>query len=77
MTATTTRVSLKRCDPISLDGRYASQTAPDLERTLRESIDAGVFRIVLDMGKVANVNNQVRQVFELAGILPLIQHFGG
>ena len=105
MTATTTRIGLARYDPISLDGRYASQTAPDLERTLRESIDAGVFRIVLDMGKVthfgsaairtlsmaykerrrlnrgavhvANVNNQVRQVFELAGILPLTQHFGG
>ena len=103
MTATTTRTSLKRCDLISLDGRYDSQTAPDLEHTLRESMDAGVFRIVLDMGKVtdfgsaairalimaykecrrfnrgdvriANVNDRVRQVFEMAGILPLVQHF--
>ncbi len=100
---TTMRVNLKRCDLITLEGRYDSETAPELERVLRESMDAGVYRIVLDMSRVtyfgsaairalilaykecrrfnrgdvrlANVTDRIRQVFEMAGIMPLVQHF--
>ncbi len=50
--ATTTRTSLKHCDLITLDGRYDSQTAPELVQALRESMDAGVYHIVLDVEKV-------------------------
>ena len=101
--ARTIRTSLKRCDLITLEGRYDSETAPALEQALRESMDAGVYRIVLDVEQVsyfgsaairalimaykecrrfnrgdvrlANVNDRVRQVLEMAGILPLIQSF--
>ena len=41
---------LKRCDLISLAGRFDSDTSPDLEKALRTSMDEGVYRIVLDMG---------------------------
>jgi len=92
---------LKRCDLLTLQGRFDSSTAPDLERTLRASMDAGVFRIVVDMGQVeyfgsaairalvmaykecrrwnrgdvylAGLNEHIRHVFELAGLLPLVQ----
>ena len=40
---------LKRCDLVSLKGRFDSQSSPDLESALRESMDAGTHRIVLDM----------------------------
>ncbi|MEN6479266.1 MAG: STAS domain-containing protein [Anaerolineales bacterium] len=97
----TTRTSLKRCDLITLEGRYDSQSAPELEKALRESMDAGVYRIVLDVSQVtffgsaairvlimaikecrrfnrgdvrlASVNDRMRQVLEMAGILPLIK----
>ena len=42
----------KRCDQISLGGRFDSHTAPDLEASLRRSMEAGTYRIVLDMEKV-------------------------
>ena len=41
--------SLKRCDLIRIEGRLDSNTAPQLEKALREVMDAGVYRIVLDM----------------------------
>lgn len=43
---------LRRCDLISLTGRLDSSTAPEMERALRASIDAGTFRIVIDMSDV-------------------------
>lgn len=43
---------LKRCDLIELSGRFDSNTAPQLEEALRQSMDAGTHRIVLDMGGV-------------------------
>jgi len=47
-----TTTHLKRCDMIALKGRFDSSTAPDLEKALRASTDAGAFRIVVDMGEV-------------------------
>ena len=101
--ASTVRTSLKRCDLITLEGRYDSESAPQLEQALRESMDAGNYHLVLDVAQVgyfgsaairalimaykecrrfnrgdvrlANVNDRVKQVLDMAGILPLIQTF--
>ncbi|MFO7698420.1 MAG: STAS domain-containing protein [Anaerolineae bacterium] len=43
---------LKRCDLVTLQGRFDSNTAPDLERALRASMDEGIYQIVLDMEQV-------------------------
>jgi anti-sigma B factor antagonist len=43
---------LKRCDLISLSGRFDSNTAPALEQALRASIEGGTFHLVLDMAGV-------------------------
>lgn len=43
---------LKRCDLIALSGRFDSHTSPEMETSVRDSIDAGVYRIVLDMSEV-------------------------
>ncbi|MHB1293508.1 MAG: STAS domain-containing protein [Anaerolineae bacterium] len=43
---------LKRCALIAPQGRFDSSTAPELEKALREAIDAGTFHIVLDMRDV-------------------------
>jgi anti-anti-sigma factor len=43
---------LKRCDLITVAGRLDSNTAPALIQALRDSMDAGVYRIVLDMAGV-------------------------
>jgi anti-sigma B factor antagonist len=43
---------LKRCDLIELSGRLDSSVAPELQHAFRESIDNGVFRIIVDMSKV-------------------------
>ncbi|NLG50184.1 MAG: STAS domain-containing protein [Chloroflexi bacterium] len=92
---------LKRCDLITLDGRFDSSTAPELEKVLRASMDEGMFRLVIDMGQVeyfgsaairvlvmaykecrrwnrgdvrlANVPENVLHVFELAGLVPIIE----
>jgi len=94
-------VHLKHCDLISLSGRYDSSTAPELERAIKASQEAGVYRIVLDMTNVdyfgsaairtlvqaykecrrfnrgdvrlACVPERIRNVLQIAGILPLIQ----
>lgn len=98
-----TTTHLKRCDIIALKGRFDSSAAPDLEKALRASMDAGMYRIVLDMSGVeyfgsaairalvmaykecrhlgrgdvylACVPANIRHVFELAGILPLIKSY--
>ncbi|MGC9360040.1 MAG: STAS domain-containing protein [Anaerolineae bacterium] len=43
---------LKRCDLITLSGRFDSSNAHELQAALRSSMDAGVYRIVLDMKDV-------------------------
>ena len=43
---------LKRCDLISLSGRFDSHTSPEFETAVRGSLDAGVYRIVLDMSEI-------------------------
>ena len=58
---------LKRCDLIELSGRFDSNTAPELEEALRQSMDAGTYRIVLDMASV--------EFFGSAAIRALIMAF--
>jgi anti-sigma B factor antagonist len=48
----TTTTHLKRCDLVALKGRFDSNTAPDLEKALRASLDANEFHIVVDMNEV-------------------------
>ena len=43
---------LKRCDLITLTGRFDSAAAPALDQALREANERGVYRIVLDMSGV-------------------------
>jgi len=64
MAVTTTH--LKRCDLIALEGRYDSSTAPEMEAALRAAMDAGVFRIVLDMGKVDYFGSAAIRVLVMA-----------
>ena len=45
-------VHLRRCDMIRLGGRLDGSTAPDFEKALRDSMDSGVFHIVLEMADV-------------------------
>lgn len=59
--------NLKHCDLIAMTGRFDSATAPDLERVLKASMDAGVFRIVLDMTHV--------EYFGSAAIRALVQAY--
>ncbi len=94
---------LKRCDLLALKGRFDSNTAPDLEKELRASMNQGVHNIVLDMAEVeyfgsaairalvmaykecrylgrgdvrlTRLNERVRRVLDMAGILPLVQVF--
>jgi len=94
---------LKRCDLITLRGRFDSSTAPALEQALRASIDRGVYHIVVDMSgveyfgsaairalvmaykecrrwnrgdvRLAAVPYKIRQVFDIAGITPMVQLF--
>jgi anti-sigma B factor antagonist len=40
---------LRRCDLISLTGRFDSSTAPDLESALRASMEAGIHQLVIEM----------------------------
>lgn len=57
---------LKRCDLVRLSGRFDSNTAPDLERTLREVMDAGVYRLVLDMSGVEFFGSAAIRVLVMA-----------
>lgn len=94
---------LKRCDLITLSGRFDSSTAPELEKALRASMEANTFRVVIDMGQVeyfgsaairalvmaykecrrwnrgdvrlAQVPDNIRHVFELAGLTPMIEMY--
>ncbi len=96
-----TTTHLKRCDLITLSGRFDSSNAHELQAALRASMDEGVYRIVLDMKDVtffgsaairalvqaykecrrwnrgdvrlAAVPERIKEVLDLAGILPLVQ----
>ena len=43
---------LKRCDVIKITGRVDSATAPKFAETANEIVEAGRFRIVVDMDEV-------------------------
>ena len=43
---------LKRCDLISLEGRFDSNTAPELDAAIKASMEQDIYRIVLDMSRV-------------------------
>ena len=45
-------VELKRCNVIKLNGRFDSNTGPQLEQAFWQCTDAGVYRIVVDMSGV-------------------------
>jgi len=47
----------RRCDLVKATGRIDSQTAPRLAEALQEIIDAGRYRIVLDMSDVDFVSS--------------------
>lgn len=64
MEITTTR--LKRCDLVRLSGRFDSKTAPDLEKALREVMDSGVYRIVLEMKGVEFFGSAAIRVLVMA-----------
>jgi len=57
---------LKRCDLISLEGRYDSGTAPELEAAIKSSMDQDVYLIVLDMSKVEYFGSAAIRVFVVA-----------
>ncbi len=65
MTIETTE--LKRCNVIKLEGRFDSATAPALEEAFRESMNGGVYRIVVDMSGV--------QFFSSAAIRALLMGY--
>jgi anti-anti-sigma factor len=92
---------MKRCVLVTLKGRIDSSKAPLVEATLKELIDAGHYRFVVDMAEVEFVSSaflrvlisasksvrrfnrgdiylavmpeRIREVFDLAGLLPLFQ----
>lgn len=94
---------LKRCILVTLHGRIDSSKAPAVEAKLKELIDAGHFRYVVDMSEVefvssaflrvlisasksvrrfnrgdiylANVPPRIKDVLDLAGLMPLFKIF--
>lgn len=52
-----TTTTYKNCDLVQVSGRVDSFTAPNLSDTLRSIIDAGRFKIALDMAGVAYVSS--------------------
>ncbi|HSN76645.1 MAG TPA: STAS domain-containing protein [Anaerolineae bacterium] len=53
---------LKRCILITLNGRIDSSKAPIIETKLREMIDAGHYRFVVDMSEVEFVSSAFLRV---------------
>ncbi len=47
-----TSQQFKRCDVVKVGGRIDGQTAPQLSAALKEIVEAGRFRLVLDMSQV-------------------------
>jgi anti-anti-sigma factor len=92
---------LKRCILVTLHGRIDSSKAPTVEAKLKEMIDAGHYRFVVDMSEVEFVSSaflrvlisasktvrrfnrgdiylaalsaRIKDVFDLAGLLPLFK----
>jgi anti-anti-sigma factor len=92
---------LKRCILVTLHGRIDSSKAPMVEAKLKEMIDAGHYRFVVDMSEVEFVSSaflrvlisasktvrrfnrgdiylaalsaRIKDVFDLAGLLPLFK----
>jgi anti-sigma B factor antagonist len=48
----------KRCDVVTVSGRVDSATAPQLEEALDAIMDAGRFKLVLDMADVNFVSSK-------------------
>jgi anti-sigma B factor antagonist len=48
----------KRCDLIKVKGRVDSATAPELEKAINAVVEAGKFKIVLDMSEVNFVSSK-------------------
>lgn len=48
----------KRCDVITVSGRIDSATAPQLEESLDAIMDAGRFKLILDMTEVNFVSSK-------------------
>lgn len=59
-------IELKRCNVIKLQGRFDSNTAPQLEQAFRQCIDAGVFRIVVDMSGVEYFSSAAIRILIMA-----------
>ncbi len=57
---------LKRCDLIKLAGRFDSNTAPDLEKALKASMDNGVYQLVLDMEDVEFFSSAAIRILVMA-----------
>jgi anti-anti-sigma factor len=53
---------LKRCNLITLHGRIDSSKAPAIETKLKEMIDAGHYRFVVDMSEVEFVSSAFLRV---------------
>ena len=96
-----TTQQLKRVDVVKVSGRVDSSTAPDLEEALKSIVDAGRFRICMDLKdldymssagikvlisilktckrwnrgdlRLANMSPYIADVFDLAGLTPLIK----
>lgn len=94
---------LKRCILVTLHGRIDSSKAPMVEAKLKEMIDSGHYRFVVDMSEVEFVSSaflrvlisasktvrrfnrgdiyltavpaRIKDVFDLAGLLPLFKLF--
>jgi len=49
--------SLKRADVVKVSGRVDSSTAPDLEKVLKELMEQGNFRIVVDMSDLKFISS--------------------
>jgi len=57
---------LKRCDLIEPKGRFDSSTSADLEAALRASMDAGIYRLVLDMSGVEYLSSAAIRALVMA-----------
>lgn len=94
---------LKRCDLLTLHGRIDSSKAPEVEAAFKDVMNAGRFRLVVDLSDVdyissaflrvlistlktthrwnrgdvylAAMPSRIREVFDLAGLLPLFKTF--
>ena len=58
-----TTKAFKRCDVVEVSGRIDSRTAPQLSDAVSKIIDAGRFRIVLDLEETNFVSSAGLRVF--------------